>query len=268
MWRILGKILMFLPLALPLVYAIISLFGWVGDYFNNLPTHKEAFVRERNKAKMEATKNPLEHKRSVALKAAGLSVYIAFWLVFAWFLTKQLYYDPLNIVGAIIFGGGFFFIGYMCYHVGYLSEKCIITKQLLFLRNVLIIVIAFVFAITTQYVLLPQNTFEIVCSTRCISNHSVGNDWRWDVVCNDSIIINENDKIILRAPPANLNFNFKVTEMDSLSDTAQGTLDFSTKIIKWESKSETASLIVTEDRGRYAGNTAEWEICITIRRIK
>ena len=243
-------------------------FDWIINYAKNAPKRWSDFAKEIKNNRQQAKNNPIKYKNKKRLSNLLFILYATIWLVIALCTIDTLYYDPGEFsFYAVLFGLPYIVIYLLC-HFGYLSDKCVITRWLLLFRNVGIIAIAFFVAATVKYIALPPNSFELTCSTYCVYNNSVGNDWKWDVVCNDNITINENEKIILHAPPDKLNMNFEVTEIDSCSDTAQGSFDFSTKMSKWDTISKTEKLIVTEDRGRYSGNTAEWEICITIRRIK
>ncbi|MBE6774153.1 MAG: hypothetical protein E7544_08005 [Ruminococcaceae bacterium] len=108
------------------------------------------------------------------------------------------------------------------------------------------------------------NLYKINISANCISNNSVGKDWVQIFSINDQQIKN-GDKISISKDISEVNFKIYVEESDdSLPDIATKEI-----ILNLESKeATTTSLIVTENKGRFSGNTAEWEITVSTEKAE
>ena len=55
-------------------------------------------------------------------------------------------------------------------------------------------------------------------------------------------------------------------ENDTVPDVGTGEIEISVKDLKKGKNKFTQTVIVTENRGRYLGNTAEWKFTITVKK--
>jgi hypothetical protein len=100
-----------------------------------------------------------------------------------------------------------------------------------------------------------EGIYKIYFTTKEIYNNSVGDDWQYIYKCGDTILksgdIVEGDKLYI---------DITVTERDKLSDisTAQ------TNIIVADRENQKVYITVEENAGKYKGNTAKFEIDISI----
>ena len=109
-----------------------------------------------------------------------------------------------------------------------------------------------------------ERTYIITYSARIEYNDSVGNQWGHSVTYNDESIDNGSELTVKGG--MNIPVKITVTEFDSYSD--QGTASIWLKSCDvGVKKTEEVEVIVRENRGRYAGNTAKWIFEITIERI-
>ncbi len=91
-----------------------------------------------------------------------------------------------------------------------------------------------------------------------ISNNSVGNDWRTTVSCDGDPI--RNGKIITGAVGSYITIRANITEYDSIPDSGSGSL----RLRLIDGTSDSVTISVKENRGKYAGNTAKWKFTCTI----
>lgn len=116
---------------------------------------------------------------------------------------------------------------------------------------------------------VEKNISIKLISVKLINNNSVGNDWCYEAWVGDEQIglyeekilnIENINKIILKA---------RVEEYDKSSD-----IGFLRTVIKIKNIDlidpyyKKMNIIVSEDKGRYAGNTAEWEFLFEIKKYQ
>ena len=89
-------------------------------------------------------------------------------------------------------------------------------------------------------------------------NESVGNDWVHLVRCNESVVYS-GDQII----PSDSGYyiQYTVFERDAEMDVGRAILQFSP-----DGGTQSAQIVIVEDRGRYAGNHAVWEFECTVEK--
>lgn len=104
--------------------------------------------------------------------------------------------------------------------------------------------------------------YQITINTDMISNNHVGNEWQVQTTYNgqnikngDQITTNTNSSITIKAT---------IVENDSIRDVGTGSVTLTSK----DGSSSTIQINVRENRGRYSGNVAVWELTCSIRLIK
>ena len=102
-------------------------------------------------------------------------------------------------------------------------------------------------------VVAQRGVYRINCSLSMISNMSVGNEWVTSIEYNgqnikagDTITVPLNSSITIVG---------NVTEKDSIPDLGSGSVQLTP-----DGKEKTVEIYVTENRGKYAGNTAVWKL--------
>ena len=101
--------------------------------------------------------------------------------------------------------------------------------------------------------------FNVEISAVCIENNSVGNNWEQEFSINGNIIepidivaFNQNDELEIVA---------KIIEKDKYNDIGKTTTVYTvTKTDFSKGFVVNQKVTITEDKGRYAGNTATWEV--------
>lgn len=95
-----------------------------------------------------------------------------------------------------------------------------------------------------------------------ISNNSVGNEWTKSVTCNGKWMSAEEE--VVAALNSSITITVQVTENDKIPDTGQGSVKLTLK----NGSSVSKIITVRENRGRYAGNVAKWELTCTATLIE
>ena len=118
---------------------------------------------------------------------------------------------------------------------------------------------------------IPANNIvnlQIDYNKSLIYNNSVGNEWFFEVYINDAKFkYNENSKILDFNINDNINIIAKVTESDNIPDIGMNSLKINLKSIDFAKKNTfTIPVVVRENRGRYSGNTAVWELKFNLKR--
>lgn len=103
-------------------------------------------------------------------------------------------------------------------------------------------------------------------SAELTDNNHVGNEWATSFTVNDSGLEEGKSVEVKLKKTEKLTLNAYAEEQDKIPDT--GSADYSIKageIKKTLKKSLTVT--VTENRGRYSGNTATWTFSFTIEKV-
>lgn len=116
------------------------------------------------------------------------------------------------------------------------------------------------FAVSDQYKL------KISFSAKRTSNNHVGNSW--------SVVATVGDTTIKKGKSATLKYGdadtFTIvctaTENDKTPDVGTATIDVNVGELKNGKNKFTQTVVVTENAGRYTGNTAEWVFTITVSK--
>lgn len=96
--------------------------------------------------------------------------------------------------------------------------------------------------------------YRIAYQWTMLSNDSVGNDWEKTVTCNGQAIANGH--MVTAESGSAVIIHGTVTEKDKHADTGSDTIT----LVLADGARESVRIIVREEHGAYAGNTAEWEL--------
>ena len=103
-------------------------------------------------------------------------------------------------------------------------------------------------------------------SATCIENNSVGNNWVQEFSINGDAI--EPIDVVSFEQNDELEIITVITEDDQFDDKeSAGTIYKVTKTDFLKGFTVKHKIVVTEDKGRYAGNTATWEVEYKFTRI-
>ncbi len=106
--------------------------------------------------------------------------------------------------------------------------------------------------------------YELIFSTKLISNELVGNEWNFSYYSDEKNLTNGEHRLVLLAEPKTMTIDVTVTEKDKITDIGTGSVS-----VTFDGETETKTLVtVTERGGPYEGNEAEWEITCKTRLVK
>lgn len=110
--------------------------------------------------------------------------------------------------------------------------------------------------------LKTEKTYTVSYTTALVYNNHVGDAWGTGVFCGSDRI--SNGQSITVTSYGGLSLKATAVEVDSCNDVGSKTVGFAPEI--GESETQTVDVVVREDRGRFAGNTACWRFTITVYR--
>ncbi len=123
-----------------------------------------------------------------------------------------------------------------------------------------IIAFVFTFAVLLYFCVYQRNyshaVYTVSIEENLVTNHSVGNDWQKSYTCNGKIITNGYQWTVPLDTTETITIEATITEIDECCDIGNGSISI---ILKDGYKAST-HITVTEDKGRYKGNQAIWEI--------
>ena len=109
-----------------------------------------------------------------------------------------------------------------------------------------------------------NGVYRMEINSRCISNDSVGNDWS-KIYTMDGATIDSSIQVISPIDTKmRKTVKVKIIERDSIPDIASDEITFYLK----DGEVKKTAVTVTEKNGRYRGNTAVWEIEVSVKLIK
>lgn len=113
----------------------------------------------------------------------------------------------------------------------------------------------------------PEQKYKVTVSysVKKVSNNHVGNSWTYVITSGETTINKGKSATFELTGAESLELLCQATENDSYPDLGTSTITINMAELKEGKNSVTTTVIVTEDRGRYAGNTAEWKFTITIK---
>lgn len=107
------------------------------------------------------------------------------------------------------------------------------------------------------------NIYRIHISADCLQNHSVGNEW-YSEFSIDGENIYDGQKISVPVDVKELIINTRITEKDKAPDTSEKTITLNLEKVE----PTTVDMTITENGGAYKGNTALWEVTVSVELIE
>ncbi len=108
-----------------------------------------------------------------------------------------------------------------------------------------------------------NGVYEVSISASLRHNNSVGNDWRKVYTCEGSTISSGKRWTVPLDTVKTVVIDATITEGDKWPDVGSGSLSVDL-VDGFESST---SITITENKGRYKGNTAEWEITCSVALV-
>jgi len=174
---------------------------------------------------------------------------------------------------------GSFLVGTPRYIAELISKKC---KNIGFQKATVLTIIMVLFVPVCLYTIyfvkrdsilraIPANNIidlQISFTKDLEYNNSVGNEWIFDIEINgNKFNNNENSKTLSFKTNDKLKINAKVIEADNISDVGRNSIEIDLKKLDLSKKNTfEIPVIVRENRGRYSGNTAMWNLKFSISR--
>jgi len=104
-------------------------------------------------------------------------------------------------------------------------------------------------------------------SIECIENNHVGNEWGFGCKVNKKELSEGDSITISTTSSGKITIVSKAEEDDSIPDIGSKTLSISVSKLKVNKEATyTSQVTVTENRGRYSGNTAVWKFTYKVKR--
>jgi hypothetical protein len=110
---------------------------------------------------------------------------------------------------------------------------------------------------------------ELSYTAKLISNDSVGDEWSYSIKVNNNTYSSFNEKITIELDGDNIPVEFIASEYDkSKSDIGMNSIVLPySEIIKGEALTFTKQVVVTENGGRYSGNSAIVEFTLRVNPL-
>ncbi|MBQ4119978.1 MAG: hypothetical protein IJD45_06270 [Clostridia bacterium] len=105
--------------------------------------------------------------------------------------------------------------------------------------------------------------YEVSIVAKLIYNHSVGNDWKKSYTCNGRTIADGEEWTVPLDTTETIKVNATVTEIDEWNDIGYG----SASVTLSDGYKTSTHITVIENKGRYNGNKALWEIIFKVKLI-
>lgn len=109
-----------------------------------------------------------------------------------------------------------------------------------------------------------HGVYIITIKERCVYNNSVGDDWVMNYIMDGKEIFSGEKLIVPLDSTIEKAIIIKIKEKDKYPDKASKML----KIALKDGETKTETINIAEDNGRFKGNTAKWEITISVKLIK
>ncbi len=128
------------------------------------------------------------------------------------------------------------------------------------------------FLVITAFISLLQmesktQSLEISCDRpQMIYNDHVGNEWAYGFQCNEKMYDWDKPFSIPLSMASSLSFILQ--EQDEYTDQASQLIPIDPAKMEFnKSYTKTLELIIKENRGRYAGNTAKWAVTVHMKKV-
>ena len=129
---------------------------------------------------------------------------------------------------------------------------------------VLFCVIATLFSISGCKKDYTHGVYEVTITASIISNNSVGNDWQKTYTSEGRTIASGEQWTVPLDTTKTLTINATVTESDEWPESGSASL----RIILKDGFETSTTITVTENKGRYKGNKAQWKITCKAQLVK
>ena len=106
-----------------------------------------------------------------------------------------------------------------------------------------------------------KGVYKVYCSLSMLANMSVGNEWLKSIEYNGKSI--RNGDTITAPLSSGITITGTVIESDSVPDYGSGSV-----YLSLDGSEKTTEIYVRENRGRYSGNYAIWELCCSAELIE
>ena len=109
-----------------------------------------------------------------------------------------------------------------------------------------------------------HGVYEVTIQANEIFNDSVGKDWQKSYWCDGESIYSGQRWTVPLDDEKTINIAVRLTENDNRPDYGQGKMS----VVLRDGFSTSTKITVIENRGRYSGNAAQWEIICKVKLIK
>jgi hypothetical protein len=111
------------------------------------------------------------------------------------------------------------------------------------------------------------NVYVQLKSIECVENNHVGNEWGFSCTVNSKELQEGNSVEIKTTSSSKIKIVSEATEYDKYPDSGTKTLSIPVSKIKSnKNNTYTSKVTVTENRGRYSGNSAVWLFTFIINK--
>ncbi len=136
-----------------------------------------------------------------------------------------------------------------------------------FISFLLIIVLILPFFTCGAYSASNTKVKVTLQSVDCIENNHVGNEWGYGATVNKKSIYEGQTVEISTSPNSKITIVSTAEEDDNYPDYGSKTLTVSVSKLKASTSTKyTSNVTVTENRGRYSGNSAVWKFTYVIKK--
>ncbi len=118
------------------------------------------------------------------------------------------------------------------------------------------IFITLLFTSCNKEIVYTHAVYEVTIEATELRNNYVGTDWKRVYTCNGKIIDSGDTWTVPLNAKETITIDIEITEVDKWSETGKGSIS----VILQDQYETSTTITVTENKGRYKGNQAEWEI--------
>ena len=111
-------------------------------------------------------------------------------------------------------------------------------------------------------IVATKGVYRLRISSYRVYNNHVGNQWSQYYTCNGKEF-NSYDTITAKFN-STVTIGVKIVERDSIPDVGRGTIYLKLQ----DGQEKSINIIVRENRGRYSGNTAKWEVTCSVELLE
>ncbi|MFC3802302.1 hypothetical protein [Cohnella sp. GCM10012308] len=105
-----------------------------------------------------------------------------------------------------------------------------------------------------------------VTSIALVENNHVGNEWYTEASVNGKTVAEGSSVTLTLKPSAAVKLQAYAQEQDKIPDEGEATVSVKASSIA-KTTNKALSVTVTENRGRYSGNTATWKFTFKMQKV-